>query len=217
MANIITDVGGDNMVRMTNARFARQPLPDIFTGWSQLRVALYLSLNDSGANITGTIRFAFGLCAGSTNIPGDATCTHFAGGLLASSPWTRATAPTRYSGINFFPSKLVGTTLTTGTPTSGVVMRTAVPQMVFVDIIKGSPNYSFRPFFPGTATESPSVANFEAQSVAGTPAYANYTYATAQTVAVNEGTDGTFDHSCVWWNQSSPTFDIAYWRVYRLA
>jgi hypothetical protein len=216
MANIITDVGGDNMVRMTNARFARQPLPDIFTGWSQLRVALYLAINDSGGNITGTIRFTLGLCAGSTNIPGDATCTHFAGGLLASTPWTRGTGPTRYTGVNTFPSKLVGTTLTTGTTFGGSYWLTGVPQMLFIDITKGSPNYSFRLFFP-TASATPSVSDFETQSVAATPAFSNYTYASAQTVAVNEGTDGTFDHSCVWWNQTNPTFDIAYWRVYRLA
>lgn len=216
MANIITDVSGDNRVRMTNARFARQPLPDIFTGWSQLRVALYVSIADSGGNITGTIRFAFGLCAGSTNIPGDATCTHFAGGLLASTPWTRGTAPVTHYTSNSFPAKLVGTTLTAGTTTGVFFLPTTTPQMLFIDITKGSPNYSFRPFFPINSS-SPSYADFEAQSVAGTPAFSGYTYAAAQTVAVNEGTDGTFDHSCVWWNQTNPTFDIAAWRVYRLA
>lgn len=213
MANIITDVGGENMVRVDNARFARQPLPEIFTGWTKLRVALLLNILDSGVNITGTIRFAYGLCAGSTNIPGDATCTHFVGGLLASSPWARNTPPTRYSG-NAFAAKLVGTTLTTSAIAACTYVVTP-SQMLFIDITKGSPNYSLQAFFSVSTTVA-TYATFLTQSLAGTPSATGHSYPAAETIAVNEGVDGILDHACVWWNKADPAWDIAAWRVFRL-
>jgi hypothetical protein len=219
MANTIIDSGGDLQVEMVNGRFARAPLPAIFTGWTTLRVGLYVVIGDSGANITGTIRFAFGLCSGDTNIPGDATCTHFAGCIAASSPWTRSTGPVRYTGSNLFPAKIVNTTTTFGTVIGATDWQTASPQIVFAEITKGSPNYSFRAFGKAGSSSgvTQSLADFYAAMAAGTPSGTNMTYFGAQTVAVDEAADGTFDNACVWWNQTNPPFNIAAWQVYRIA
>jgi hypothetical protein len=219
MANTIIDDGGDLQVEMVNARFARAPLPAIFSGWTTLRVGLYLKIEDSGANVTGTIRFAFGLCAGDTNIPGDATCTHFAGCIAGSSPWTRATGPIRYSGSNYFPAKIVNTTTTFGTTLGGTIWQTQNLQILFVEITKGSPNYSFRVYGRSTATAdtTPTLSDFYAAMSAGSPSGTGMTYFPAQTVAVDEGADGTFDNACVWWNQTNPPMNIAAWQAYRIA
>ena len=220
MANIITDFSGEKRVVMTDARFAREPLTGFFTGWSHIRVALYALVTDSGANITGTPRWAFGVCAGSTNIMGDATTDHFCGAISNLGTWTRtAGPPTRYSGSSLWvPAKKVVSTLTTGTAFSGaaVFMATATLGMYFIDIIKGSPDYSLQ-FFRPTSTPSPTLSDFLTQSVATIPAFTNHAYSTAQTVAVDEATDGTFDHGCVWWDQAVCNVNIAAWRMYRIA
>jgi hypothetical protein len=208
---------------MTNGRFARKPIAAIFSGWTTIRVGLYMLMNDSGASIAGTPRLAFGLCSGTTNIPGDATCTHFAGFCLNIASLTRTATPARYGlGAAAFPTKLVNTTFTFGTQftASGTAnIYTNVLQMLFVDITVGSPNYSFNCFFPSGGATAPTntLSDFTTQMITTTPAFANYTYSAAQTVAVNEGTNGVFDSACVWWNQATPTVDIAAWEIYRIA
>lgn len=218
MANTITDISGDLRTRMTNARFARVPIPSIFTGWTTLRVACYLLPNSSGANITGTPRFGVGLCAGSTNILGDTTTDHFAGALSTGATWTFAAAPARYAMGTVQPSTRIGTTIVSGTTLASPILHTTALGLFFVDITVGSPNYSLRLFAcTNNAAPTPTLADFLAQSVAGTPAFTGHVFAAAQTVAVDEATNGTFDHACVWWNQTNPTMDIAAWRVYRVA
>jgi hypothetical protein len=221
MPNTISDISGDNRIVMTsNGRFARQPLSGIFSSWSVIRVGIYFLVRDSGANITGTIRLAVGLCSGSSNIPGDASVTHFVGAIVGSSPWTRTTVPVvNYTGSNVFPAKIVGATTSFGTVLGGHNVQTTALQMLFVDITKGSPNFSFTTFQKTSTTTltSPTFSDFETQFAAGVPAFSQHVVTGAQTVAVNEGTDGTLDHACVWWNQTSPAIDIAAWKVRRLS
>jgi hypothetical protein len=219
MANIITDVSGDLNVRMTNARFARQPLPAVFSGWSKLRVALRLKIADSGLDITGTPRFGFGLCSGNTNILGDATTTHFVGALTNVATITRnVTSPVIYTTTNeLFPAKRIGSTFTFGTTfASSPAMAVGVYSLWFLDITKGSPNYTLQMFFRISTAGTPTNADFLTQSVAGVPAFTAHLLQTAQTLAVDETTNGTLDHACVWWNQTTPVIDISEWRVYRL-
>lgn len=219
MANVILDVSGEKEVVMTNAYFGRKPVPVIFSSWTTLRVALFYKVNDSGANITGTPRFGFGLCSGTTNILGDATTTHFVGAITNAATWTRATGPIRYvDGSAWVPSKKVGSTLTTGTTFGTAFHHTTVLQTAFVDITKGSPNYSLRVFVPSSNTAPvQTLTDFNTQSVLASPAFTSCNYLAAQTVAVDEATDGTLDAACVWWNQTVPTIQIAAWRVFKIA
>jgi hypothetical protein len=219
VANIITDFSGDKRVVMTNARFAREPLTGFFTGWSKIRIALFLTITDSGITLTGTPRFAFGLCAGSTDIMGDTTTTHFCGMITNVANWTRAGSPPYFLTASMTsPAKKVGTTLTVGTAFGGGCFHTGALQMYFIDITKGSPNYSFNIFeYNSTTTPSVTLAQFLTQSVNAVPSFSNHVYPSAQTVAVDEATDGTFDHGCVWWDQAACNIQIAAWRMYRLA
>ena len=222
MANIITDVAGDKQVVMTSAQFARMPIASIFTGWTQLRVAALVLVNDSGANITGTPRLAMGLCAGTSNIPGDLTVTHFCGVMTNQATWLRNTAAVRYQMANsYFPTKTVGITNTFGSTfssSSNAQLHTTALQMLFIDITKGSPDYSFNLFLYTGASVAPSVTfnDFANQSVAGVPAFTGHTYSPTIDVAVDEGVDGTFDSACMWWDQVVPTFQVAAWRVFKL-
>ena len=223
MANTIVDFSGDKAVEMSNGRFARQPIAGLFSGWTTLRVALLVRMNDSGANITGTPRFMFGLCAGTSNIPGDATVTHACGCITNNATWTRTAGPPGYySPLTIAPSTYINTTIATGTNLSTTsalgFSGTIVNAMVFIDITKGSPNYSLRLLSrTNTASGAPTQSDFNAQSVATTPAFTGHTYTAAQTIAVDEVANGTFDSAFVWWNQVTPAINILSWRVVLLA
>jgi hypothetical protein len=205
---------------MTNARFAREPLAGFFTGWSKIRVALLMQMTDAGVNLTGTPRFAVGLCSGSSDIIGDASTTHFVGAITNGSEFTRETTPARYAGSNSLrAAKRVGTTLTVGGAAASTFrFHTTAPQMFFVDITAGSPNYGVQIFYYTSAT-APVVthSDFLTQSLIGTPSFTNHGYLASQAVAVNEGTDGVLDHGCVWWDQAASNMQILSWRMYRLA
>lgn len=218
MANTIADFSGDGRIVMTNARFAR-PLPSAFlSGWTKIRVALFLQLVDSAADITGTPRFAVGLCAGSTNIIGDTTTDHFVGVMSTSATWTRSTSAIRYSSI-IGPSKRVGTTITPGTAfATTMTMHTTNPALFFVDITKGSPNYTVQGFYnAAVGAAATTEANFLSISVMAVPAHTNHVLPAAQTIAADEDVDGVLNHACVWWNQTTPTISVGALRVYRLA
>lgn len=217
--NVITDLGGSEIaVRMTNSRFARQPVPALFTGWAKLRIAALLRFGDSGANITGTPRFGLGLCAGSTNILGDATTDHFAGVVTNGATWNRQAGTVYYYSVSPAAAKKVGTTLTLASNfASDMSSHTTGQTLFFVDITKGSPNYTFDLFRNNGASPVATLADFLSLSVATIPALSSHVLTTGVTLAVDEATNGTLDHACAWWNQTTPTMDILAWRVYRLA
>jgi hypothetical protein len=221
MANTISDLGGgEKIVRMSNARFARLPSALVFTSWNTIRVALRVRMSDSGANLTGTPVLAFGLCAGTSNIIGDATTTHFVGVQSVGATWTRATAPTRYTLADIRPTKKVNTTTTSGASTilNSSIFHTAFFKLYFVDITKGSPNYTFQMFGPTAASSVDATASdFLTHSVALSPALANHAQGTSRTLAVDEGADGTLSAACVFWNQVASIFEIADWSVIKLA
>jgi hypothetical protein len=222
MSNTIIDNSGELVVQMSNAPFAREPLSTFFAGpWTSVRIALYIRINDSGAEMSDPTNLAVGLCAGSTNIMGDATTTHFCGTMTYAN-FFRSTGPVRYAGngaVSYRPTKKVGVTVTSGTNFgTAPILHTTAPTMWFVDITKGSPNYTVRPFFcNGTSAPTVTEANFLAQAISTPPSFTGHTYPSGQTIAVDEATDGTFDHACVWWNKANPTFEILYWKLYRIS
>ena len=207
---------------MTNSRFARQPYAGFMTsGWVTLRVAVLMRVSDSGASLSGTPRFAVGLCSGNTNIMGDSTVDHFVGLLSTDDNWSRSVGPVRYITVPSITAvKKVGTTITAGASFGafGATFHTTTPFMIFVDITKGSPNFSFTVFIcTGITAPGVTEANFLTTSLAPSPSFAEHASAGPVTVAVDEVTDGTLDHACVAWDQTLATVDIHAWRVLKLA
>lgn len=228
MANTIRDSGGFKYIEMQNARFARKPIAEMFTdssAWSKIRIALLLDMADSGANITSP-KFYVGLCAGTTNIAGDASPTHFAGAIFNAATWTRATAPVRYfyGSSGCFPCVIIAGVSTIGVSSlqsanfPNINAAGSTPNAFFLDITKGSPNYTFQSFhLDQAAGANVTDAQFEAASLLGTPVLTNHTQGTARTQAVDEAANGTFDAICVAWDQASPVMKIRNMRVVRLA
>ena len=186
-------------------------------------------MNNTGANLTGTPLFGIGLCAGTSNILLDATTTHFVGMISNGATWTYAAAAagnmTRYGMGNstLTPGKRVGSTISVFSgfataPFFTADATTATRRMMFVDLTKGSPNFTFAALFCSGTAASPDVldTDFLAQVVLSTPSFTNHTYSGGSTLAVSE-TDGTLTHVNVAWNRSTPTFEICDLAVVQLA
>lgn len=179
--------------------------------WNVVRVGLLWSIRQ---DVNGTIapEFAFGLCAGTAAVYGDASVTHFVG-VTSSGNW-------EINGNNFLintdilPSKKVGVTLTTGTAlsTTHVINAQIVNNyrtVTFVEITKGSPNYSFKLFHRNLDTAADyNVTNLTTVMESGAPALANHVFTGAQTLAVDEGVDGTLTAAQFYWNLTTSNAEI---------
>lgn len=207
---------------MSNASFARLTSPLVFSSWTTIRLAIRFRITDSGANLTGTPRFAMGLYKNTTNLLGDASVDHFVGVRTYAATWTRATSETRYTGVVYTAMKQVGSTVTDASA-SGVVgtliPHTAFDKLFFIDITKGSPNYTFNSplYVNASGTSSPTSADFLTQSVSGSPSFTGHGTGTSRTLAVDETTDGTLNAAGIWWNSIVTTIDICDWRVIKMA
>lgn len=186
------------------------------TAWTRLRVGVRMSFKCQQANFfeygTGiTPRFGIGLSQGSTSVFRRATAGHWFGAITTGAVWTVNPAGSPGAGaFNFSfgtmaPAKKVGSTLTAGTNFAQSVAVGGGYQdfptiftnqvYIFVDITKGSPNYSFRVFTIANPANGGNQdrATWLSQMQLSTPTQINYSFQAAQTVAVDEGADGVAD------------------------
>jgi hypothetical protein len=207
----------DNRISLANSNFAR-PIPGI-SGWATLRIGLRLDMNNTAANITGTPRFSVGFCSGTTNLLLDATTDHFVGIQSNNATWRYVVSTmTQYdntvAGLDMIPFKRVGSTRTASTVTAGLFMQAdptvARRKMYFVDLIHGSPNYTFKAFYcSASSTNDCLTADFLNNMNLVTPSFSNHTYGTVGgTLAVDEGTNGTLNAASVAWDQPTPAIEI---------
>jgi hypothetical protein len=191
--------------------------------WNTLRVALNYNVETTGASLAGTV-LRVGLCKGTANMPGDAT-TDNSYGIKFQQAWLYLAGPpvryAQYTTGDPFAFTRVGTTETTSV-TNVQPLISAVSSCrcsLFVDIIKGSPNYTFKMLFlSGTAVDVTPAA-FLGQISAVTPALTNHTYSspTGTSLAVNTGLNGVLDTVYVGWNTLTPRIFIGNLAVVRLA
>jgi hypothetical protein len=208
----------ETAIQLSNSQFARTL--SIGSAWTTIRVGLRLHMDTTGGNLPGVPILFFGLCSGTTDIFGDASVTHCVG-AISDDTWLVA-GNVYYASSMLKPACKYGTTLTKGTSFG----QSAIPSTItaasrvcwFVDITKGSPNFSLKVFTQHTATIADiSVATFLQQMEAATPALAQHQYIGPQTVAVDEATYGYFDSVNVAWNQTTPVVEICDLAVARLA
>ena len=209
MSAIIYERYSDKRFRVGNSVIVRSvPLP---VGWSQIRAGIVFQV-DTGATIP-TPNIALGFCKGTTNCYGDQSVTHFVG-INSTTSWA-------YSGgtlqsLTIVPLKKVGSTRTEGTSITsscygyGDIGSSEVRSFLFCDLYYGSPNYTVRAFYRNALNTSsnPGEDDFRVQMEAVTPAYAHSLYQTGQTVAVDEGTDGTLDTFNFYWGSEFSPIEI---------
>jgi hypothetical protein len=187
-------------------------------------MAMRLSLDDSGANITGTPRFVAGILnapsSGVANGPLSASTSHFVGMRTRAASFVRAAGPpVNYlasTGMELF--KRVGTTNTT-TAIAGNWRNVAEPTSyrwpLVLEIEKGSPNYTLTVLYWSGAvlatdfTEGATAGAMEPDTMAQAETYlesiaaASFTTVSG-TIAVDEGVDGSLNALVFGWNQAAP-------------
>lgn len=204
-----------DMVALIGASSFRRQL-SIGTAWTRLRVGVRIRYRCAEANFldygTGmTPRFGIGLSRGAGSVFRRATAGHWFGAISTGATWqvnpsgSPGAGSFNFSFLSMAPAKKVGATLTVGTNFAQLVsvgggwedsptifLNTT---MIFMDVTKGSPNYSFRVFTIANPANGggQSRADWLAQMVLSTPTQLNYSFQAAQTVAVDETADGVVD------------------------
>jgi hypothetical protein len=230
MSQQLITYSGDRRLVLANGEAIRQPV--WFSSWNRIRIGLLFSIdrNAGTSNITGTPVFAFGLCAGTSNVFIAGTSTHVIGVRNVNPTWTyQAGPPKRYeSGSNgaYRGFKKVGTTYTDASAAFGNSLcalpecGTPARNAMILEITKGTPNYGMK-FWTNNATGAQadvSNAAFEEAmivddmvNVSGVSGIGGGAVdAASKTLAVAEGTDGAFTHLFVYWERVTQflTFNI---------
>lgn len=223
MANTIVDFGGGELIcRMNNARFARPAIDAVFPvggAWSKIRVGIRCAITDSGGSLSGTPRFGIGVCSGSSNILGDATPAHWVGAITNDSSVSRAAGPpVNYAFNPLVPAKNVAGTLTTGSSFGAFFVNVGEFGMWFIDITKGSPNFSVQCFVRSNSTGgSFSQTDFFNTVTVESATLTSHAFTSTQTIAVDETADGDLDHGNLWWNQTVSSWDVSDLAIVRFA
>ena len=240
MASIIIarTIGGqtETAIQMANSTWARPvALP---SAWSKVRVGIRFHMTSTGGDLTGGAMFAMGLCSGTVNQFGDATTQNFVGAQFGydaagavqtylyttssvgtpnyylSNVWT--TAITRVGTTNTFSAALLSN------PSSNdfifqadAAASYADRGVLFVDITKGSPNFSI--FLPATLNGQSGVTvhdfsssdflNFMGQAAPAPTGYTNM-FSLTKTLAVDEVANGTLNSVALYWNRVDALWEI---------
>lgn len=180
--------------------------------WNVLRLGMLWGIRQDAPVASISPLAAFGFCAGTTNVFGDASVTHFVGVRFENGAWT-INGDFLDSDVNS-PIKTVGVTTTAGGSLTGTNLIHAkqdtvnVRSVTMLELTKGSPNYTFVLLRRSATGADVTPATFRAQMEAATPTITNHGLTGSQTVAVNEGVDGTLNAINVYWNLTTSSQEI---------
>ena len=239
ITTILRSTGGVDDVRALMGRSTLRRKLSVGTSWTKLRVGLRLCIEDTGGNVLSTPQFAVGLCSGTTNPfnDGSAITTHWVGAITAGASWTRASNAfgVGYGVTWLVPAKRIGMTFTYGTALSAGIFNSAAlgfaadangvnRGLFFVDITKGNPNFTFNGFIRASTVGAAAPADrdvsydeFIEQLELPVPSITGHQDGTARTMAVDEATHGYLDTVNIFWNRSTPRFEISDIAAVRLA
>lgn len=195
----------------------------IGTTWNQLRIGLQCAFNMPTGNVTGTPNLSIGVCKDTTNLIGMASTDHFVGIKQKASvlSYYNYSASYRYLYGTWYGSKRVGTTDTD--EASGVAVNAYISgyptnerSIFLIEITKGSPNFTIQCAFKNNVDlVEITTAKFKAAMEAATLAAAvsglggSAVAGTARTLAVSEASNGYLNSIGVWYDRSTPEFEIS--------
>lgn len=229
--------GADKCLTLDNREYARKML--IGSDWNRIRIGALVSLTPNGTSNLSAIKFVMGACSGITNPFSAGSTTNFIGASIgADDPASGNTfSYNAGSGNPYFTSssttgkavKRVGATNTLSASrfnsnscylpsNSGSVQRR---WPVFVEITKGSPNYTVKLLSPSSAADmstdvSPSSFASLLMTSGDLSNFWNTASGNAQTVACDEGAGG-FDSVCLFYNSPLYPLEVYDLRVYRFS
>lgn len=214
----------DNTVVMLNSVWGRAiNLPG---GWNSMRIGMRAQFTNVSGSIGSTPRFAIGLCHNTVNMVGDATTDNFVGAITngATWSWNGPGAGSVLFSDPLVPATRVGSTLTTGTQFTGDfryganTAAGAFRMGFYLDITRGSPNFTLQAHgtlgFPGTAGDLSSNDFYNSMTAASgslivTTPGGIASDSPTETIAVNEGLNGTLNTLSVWWNNAVSPLEIS--------
>lgn len=204
-------VNGLNNVQMLHSNWAR-PIT-IPSGWNHIRFGIVHTVQDTGANLANSPTFAAGFCHGTSAILGDAAAAHTLALQTNQATWTHGTSD--YNTINIQPLVIVAGSVTTGSPifvsNSRISHDPTIRKAWLIDVTKGSPNYTINltaANSTGIGADIP-IATFLNQMPVASPSFDSEAAGSAQTLAVNEATNGLFNAINVFWDRSDAALNIA--------
>ena len=229
--NLVADKYGT----LANEEFARTLA--IGTDWNKIRLGLLLAVPLDGTNNLPGTALMLGVCSGKTNPYGAASTTNFVGAALHGSTGGVTTGTLTYSAGSgnpyfssggFWPAVRVGVDLTSGTGVAAAFVLTSNAgstqrrSPLYVDIQKGSPNYTITRWAPSTGqgqfqSGDCSSAEFLASLELPTPTWLGINLtSSAGTVAASE-TPGALDTVDVFWNKSAFPLEVYALAAYRMS
>lgn len=217
---------GDRYLSLAGEEYLRKL--SIGNNWSVLRIGAMWAVTPDGTNNLATCALQLGVCTADATFANTAgfsaaSTTNYIGELLSDSGGAGSPGTLTYtanSGNPYFTSTFAGairrvaTTTTNNVPASTshiIPSNTGSTQrrgLMYIDITKGSPNYTTKPYFTTAAqggSRDFSYAHFlSGLETSGTPVCdaVTLTTATAATIACSESA-GNFDTVSVWWNRAS--------------
>lgn len=187
--------------------------------WTKIRIGIHFSFDGSlAANITGTPQFVFGLISDTDNGWGNVTTDHFLGWRTNVATWTyNAGAGNPYFSLASAAilTKKIGTTITSGSSFSPspsfTANNTLIRNALFLEITKGSPNFTVQSSHPGSAAAAQQditddvfenmMNAVDISACSSTPTVA-YSSSTAWTIAIDEATNGYFNGLNIFWDKT---------------
>lgn len=200
-----------NAIVLSNSSIVR-PVT-VPTGWTRFRIALRWHCTDYGANVI-TPALYIGMGSGTTNTVADYSTTNWIGTISTAANFARQT--NTYS-FNQAVCTKIGTTTTVGTSigspriAKGAAAATNDFTLHFVDIVRGSPNYTVNYWGYGAdvpSTDTASETEFLKQAVASLPTWANHGDGTARTIAFSEAVNA-LDTVQIFWQRTELQIEIA--------
>ena len=213
----VASVGGINEqdAIMSNSTVARPiTLPST---WNHVRVGARLWMSDFGSGPVGTPLLQIGLCNGTTNLVGDANCQYFVGISTNTSAWSYSPGSNGvYFNIALASMTKTGSASTFGsnlTADARFSMTGSNAAFLFVDITKGSPNYTISSFYYSAVGSVATATNFQNQLFLSSPTQGGHTISGNTTIAVNETLSGSLNTATIYWNRSDFNLYIKDWGV----
>ena len=221
---ILRNIGGVDDMRMALSNSNPRRALSIGSNWTKIRIGVRMCINGT-ASITGSPRFVMGVCSGTSNPwnNGSAITTHFVGASSSTASWNLSSGVyfVNTGSIDWRPTKRVGTAETFGSNISLLIVPAVSISkrwMYFLDITKGSPNFTLSGFSPnGTGAADASYADFLATVAVEVPSVGSYVFGTSRTLAVDETADGSLDSVCIAWNRTAPTIEVSDLAIVRFA
>lgn len=209
MGFIVEPISGDKRVQIGLDNFVRTM--GIGTRWQKIRIGMRVMLRDIGTSYPQGIGIAVGVCQGTAFPYNSLNTTDYIGVTTPNyltDYWSRSAGPPpNFAASGHLIVKKIGSAITTtAMGVSGKTIAAVVRNIFFVDITKGSPNYTLglgtaTNYLVDAASRSDYMSVLENES---SPLNMNILSSASPYTG-----NGLLDSVCIHWSRSVPVFEFS--------